>query len=514
MKTFTNSLLVGLALVAVLFGCRPDRVDPANSDNPAKVAGAFDDTHPTLDTVCKYADSVHFRSVASTNGTFPATYIVNKCVGTGGSAIICSNPGGQQRWGSFVMYNGYEYVPNQAPVHWLDVDFNLAGGWFCDFTNWQFTTANNLQVDPNTGFPSVGTDWNSLVLNPMRNQWKVAILINSLPLPCFDMACRMSILRVRLNGSPNENFRTTVWAINPNWNNPNSEYQSANEFVIHYCPFACLPEPCSTITNTVCTQVYSGITCSNTLNATTLTADASGAGSSPTYIWSTGATTASINVAPTASTAYTVTISNGTCDYRVTTFQVNVTNVACSVPDPRADFCPANLDIRPGMSFNIRNYVRMKNNLPVDWNTVRFTYTDVGANAPTVTADWNLAAFNAGQTVTVTTTDAATGRGNVARGEYRIYVYRQGQSTYDDYMTIRVHPSRVANVSTAACVGGACGYIPGIRVCSVPPGNPSGATSLCVSYDNFNGNINGVCGSTGANSGNYLGICGANPCSN
>ena len=85
------------------------------------------------------------------------------------------------------MYNGYEYVPNQAPVHWLDVDFSLAGGFFCDFSNWQFTTSNNLPVDPNTGFPSVGTDWNSLVINPMRNQWKVSILISNLPLPCFDM---------------------------------------------------------------------------------------------------------------------------------------------------------------------------------------------------------------------------------------------------------------------------------------------------------------------------------------
>ncbi len=513
MKIFKKSILAVLALGLVLFGCKPDSVGPKDTDGDTKIAGAFDDNHPTLDTVCKYADSVLFRSVASGNGQFPASYVVNKCVGSGGSAIVCANPAIQPNWGSFVMYNGYERPLNQAPIHWLDVDFSLAGGWFCDFSNWQFTTANNLLVDPNTGFPSVGTDWNALVLNPMRNQWKVSILINDLPLPCFDMACRMSILRVRINGSPNENFRTQVWGINRNWNVSTSEYQSNNEFTIHYCPFACLPEPCSTRTNTVCEQVYTGITCTNTLNSKTLTADATGAGTAPTYIWSTGETTPSIMVTPTSNTTYTVTISNGTCAYRVTTYNLKVTNVACSVPDPRADFCPGYLDVRPGMSFNIRNYVRMRNLTAVDWNNVMFTYTAVGANLPTNTADWNLAAFNAGQAITVLSTDCNTGRGNVARGEYKIFVYRNGQSTYDDFMTIRVHPTRTSNVATATCGNSTlCGYIPGIKVCDVPPGNPSGATSVCVAYDNLNGNINGVCGSTGANTGNYLGVCGVNPC--
>ncbi len=510
MKTIVKSMAVALAVSLALFGCRPDKVGPNDAENDKHIAG-MENEHATLDTICKYADSVHFHSVPSTHAgiNFPASDLVNKCASPNQpSAFLCTTQ--QQRWGSFVIYNGYEYILNQPPKHWLDIDFNLASLWQCSLTDWDFYTGTLIPIDANTGFPVLGTDW-SLSLSPARNQWKLRIPVEELPLPCFEMACRLSVHRLK-NNSILPGSVTTLWSQNPNWNNTNSEFESSSIFTIRYCPFACL-DVCVTATNTVCKEVFTGITCSNTLNSTTLTADTAGIGLAATFLWSNGATTSSIVVSPTSTTTYTVDIKKGDCTRRTTTYNVKVTNVACSVPDPRVDFCPGYLDVRPGMSFNIRNYVRMRNLQSVDWNNVQFTYTAVGANLPTNTPDWNLAAFNAGQAITVLSTDCNTGRGNVARGEYKIFVYRNGESTYDDFMTIRVHPTRTSNVVTATCGNSTlCGYIPGIKVCDVPPGSPGGGTNVCVPYTNLNSYINGVCGSTGANSGNYLGVCGASPC--
>ncbi len=515
MKVSTKSIVAVLALGLALFGCRPDKVDPQGQRQGQQIEGAFDDTHPTLDTICKLQDSIRFRSSGDNS------YNVNNCDDGdwfNPQIIPCDTSLPPVPWGSFVMYNGYQYVTNPTPdtIHWLDVDFSLSPGIFCDFNNWLFTTDGSIGIDPNTGTPTTGTDWSSEVLNPLRNQWKIAIRISDLPYPCFDMAVRLSAVRLSFFAQEIPGSRNNLWAISPGWNIPGSAYEASNEFSIHYCPFACLETTqCNTQTNTVCERVFTGVSCNNNtisnLNSKTLTADASGT-ASPTYHWSNGATTPSITVNPTVNTSYIVTITDGPCNYRITTYNVNVTNLSCQVPDRRADFCPPTLDVRPGQVFNIRNYVRMRDALAPDWNHLRFTYTQVGANAPTNTPDWNLAAFNAGQSVTVTTNDQLSGRGNIARGEYRVFIYRLGETTYDDYMTIRVHPSRTSNLLTAVCTTNACGYIPGVRVCNVPPGNPSGAATVCAGYSELSNYITGVCGSNGGNPGNYLGACGANPC--
>jgi hypothetical protein len=49
-----------------------------------------------------------------------------------------------------------------------------------------------------------------------------------------------------------------------------------------------------------------------------------------------------------------------------------------------------------------------------------------------------LADFNAGFLVTVSDADRAPGTGNHGTGEYRVYVVRNGESKFDDHMTIRV----------------------------------------------------------------------------
>lgn len=111
---------------------------------------------------------------------------------------------------------------------------------------------------------------------------------------------------------------------------------------------------------------------------------------------------------------------------------------------PEVEFCTYNLDLLYNETFNIRDYLHVKDQglgQQVDYNEITFTYTDVGANDPTVPVDWNLTAFNNGDNITVTAADNASGTGNHGQGRYRIYVYRNGETEYDDHMTIRVENS-------------------------------------------------------------------------
>jgi GH25 family lysozyme M1 (1,4-beta-N-acetylmuramidase) len=130
------------------------------------------------------------------------------------------------------------------------------------------------------------------------------------------------------------------------------------------------------------------------------------------------------------------------------TFTVKASTGATSTPE--LEFTIYNLDLNPGDTFNIRDYVRPKDGTtqPIDWSAVRFTYTEAGANDPTSPANWNLAAFNAGQFVTVTSADAVAG-GNSGAGSFRIYLVRDGQVDFDDHMEIRVDASRQSVVNSA-----------------------------------------------------------------
>jgi hypothetical protein len=130
------------------------------------------------------------------------------------------------------------------------------------------------------------------------------------------------------------------------------------------------------------------------------------------------------------------------------TFTVKASTGAASTPE--LEFTIYNLDLNPGDTFNIRDYVRPKDGStrPIDWSAVRFTYTEAGANDPTTPANWNLAAFNAGQFVTVTSADAVAG-GNSGAGSFRIYLVRDGQVDFDDHMEIRVDASRQSVVNSA-----------------------------------------------------------------
>ncbi len=120
------------------------------------------------------------------------------------------------------------------------------------------------------------------------------------------------------------------------------------------------------------------------------------------------------------------------------------------------EFCTYNINLLVGETFNLRDYLHYKDgnyaSKPIDWSKVFFTYTAVGANDPTNPADWNLTKFNSGEAVTLLPTDA-TNPGNSGTGSYRIYVYRQGQSTFDDHAEIRVTTSGTSDLLAARCTG-------------------------------------------------------------
>lgn len=120
------------------------------------------------------------------------------------------------------------------------------------------------------------------------------------------------------------------------------------------------------------------------------------------------------------------------------------------------EFCTYNINLVVGETFNLRDYVHYKDgnyaSLPVDWSKVFFTYTLVGANSPTTPADWNLSNFNSGKFATLTAADA-TNPGNSGVGQYRVYIYRQGQSTFDDHAEIRVTTSGTSDLTSARCTG-------------------------------------------------------------
>ena len=105
--------------------------------------------------------------------------------------------------------------------------------------------------------------------------------------------------------------------------------------------------------------------------------------------------------------------------------------------DNEVEFCEYNIDLIVGDTFNIRDYVHLKDGGVVDFNNILFTYTLAGANDPTIPPDWNLDAFNNGLDVTATAEDAKA-EGNHGQGRFRIYVVRNGESEFDDSATGKI----------------------------------------------------------------------------
>ena len=120
------------------------------------------------------------------------------------------------------------------------------------------------------------------------------------------------------------------------------------------------------------------------------------------------------------------------------------------------EFCTYNLNLDFGETFNIRNFIHPKDpTIAPDWSEIYFTYTAAGANDPTNPVDWHLSDFNNGLDVTILSSDDDPGTGNSGDGEYRIYLVRNGQTQYDDHMTIRVENGN-SNSAESICPSEIC----------------------------------------------------------
>jgi hypothetical protein len=516
MTPFTRIFLLFTTMGLLLFACSPEKVGPGQTGNNQgpDIAGHISE-HPALEVLCSSIDTITLWSEEGFAWC-------NKCYDMFGFVRPCDAQDSATSWGNVVLMNGLDSIDTDNDQNYDDAEnvfvanVTMAAGWFILANQSQFSTSNNWVI--NNGIIQITNDWLSTNLGTAENAWQLRKKVADLP-PCFDIALHLQVVSLDLFSSVIDSSLTSIWGHNPNWNNPSHHnYSPISPFLTHFCPDVC-GTPC--IADSVCKTVYTGLTCNS--GCTTLSPALTGPGPF-TYQWSTGATSASISVCPTVNTTYSVSVThNGGC-IATRFFNVKAVNVACSIPQlARVEFCPVNLNLRYNQTFNIRNYVRHANGNAVyagDWSKIVFTYTTMGANLPTSPANWRLADFMAGNNVTVTAADAAAGKGNTGTaGQYRIYIGREGQATYDDYMTIRVNNSQPSSLTTAVCsYGPSCAPsgggtpTPGVKICFVPPGNPGGASTTCVPATTISNYVTNYCTGqtmTAAQPGYSLGQCGS-----
>lgn len=320
MKMFKKSTMLLIAMGMLLFACRPDNVAPSENDGGApSLAGSSGDPHPKLDTVCQIADTIFLAREDD------GSLLVNKCFGApfpGGpvSQVPC-NTTQIMPWGYLEMMEGYQDTNN-----YVDCNFTMAAGWYCDFNNWQFGISNSWSFD-NNGIPIVGNDWGTSVVNPAQNKWQLRLMVAQVPEPCFQVALRINAVKLNLFGATIPGSATTLWGKNRRWNVPGDPRESVSPWLTPFCPLRCLETPPPPPTEESCVTFYNGI--SELGNCTNITASTAGLSGNLSYSWSTGATTATTSVCPTATTTYSVTVSSNGQPALINNVTVNVINIAC-----------------------------------------------------------------------------------------------------------------------------------------------------------------------------------------
>lgn len=338
-----NPLRKSIAVIGLLgvlaYGCRPEAVRPAqdmDEDSP-RISGAVVE-HPALDTICNYSDTLFL--VREEDGST----VINKCYQLG-NPIPC--PTGQLPWGSLVMVQGYFQGSN-----YIDCNFTMAPGWYCDRDNWKFGAADDFDFD-NNGVPIVDQDWGLQLVSPAENRWQLRIYRSTLPRPCFDVALRVNALKLNLFGFVVQGSQTITWGQNRNWNNPQSGAASTSPFLLRFCPTDC-------IESNECTNLELDLPGSSPCK--TLTANASGI-SGASYSWSTGETSSAISVCPTTPTVYNVSISNSDDEIvRIIHYTVNTQSIYCG-NGPRLQEKVWVCHIPPGNPGNPQE-------ICIDWNGV------------------------------------------------------------------------------------------------------------------------------------------------
>ncbi len=247
MKAFLKFTMVLATCGVMLTGCSPEGVGPTDNANSPSLAGAAGDPHPVLDTICQKADTMFL--VREDNGSA----FIDKCYGPGGPRP-CNSTESAMRWGYLEMLEGY-----LDGVGFIDCNFTMAPGWFCDRNNWEFGIASQFQFDQN-GIPLVTNDWSSNIVAPAANRWQLRVETTVLPDPCYSVALRVGAIKLNLFGATVPGSLTTLWGKNRNWNVTGNPANSISPWLQNFCPLRCLDTPPPPPVETSCTPLIGGAT--------------------------------------------------------------------------------------------------------------------------------------------------------------------------------------------------------------------------------------------------------------
>ncbi|MFN8393631.1 MAG: hypothetical protein U0176_03055 [Bacteroidia bacterium] len=168
---------------------------------------------------------------------------MNKCYGPAG-ARPC-NTTEQVPWGYLEMYEGY-----YADSNFIDCNFTMAPGWYCDFNNWQFGLTNSFTFDQN-GVPTIGTDWGTRLVNPAQNKWQIRLWGGDMPANDFDISLRVGGVKLNLFGAAVAGSNTVLWGKNKYWAVTGHPQASNSPWVTHMSLQRCMSAP-PVDTTTVC----------------------------------------------------------------------------------------------------------------------------------------------------------------------------------------------------------------------------------------------------------------------
>lgn len=269
-----------------LVGCSEEQnVQPKSENNPEMGAygRAGNDDHPQPNPACGFG-----KDVALVNAAGSETYALN-----------------QLPYGNISLRNDENIV-------WIGLNLNPA--LFTDLSTWYIGAASGAPTNQNgdfdlESFPNIDN-------HPYSNVWAWSTNAGGYG-PCNNWVCYFEVFRASFFGGPNEATREGIWA---------KGTSQANGYVFEYCQ-----DPCFSVTapDGWCATVYNSIYQPG--KCTDLTAAGSDGQAPYSYAWSTGETTATINVCTTTPTSYMVTVTDASGATAVGEYNVNVIDAR----DPR-----------------------------------------------------------------------------------------------------------------------------------------------------------------------------------
>jgi hypothetical protein len=316
MKKINKISFMLLALVALGFGCSPEAVGPTHKADEAfgapgapEVSGAFGDPQPALNPVCGPAKTYE---LVSEDGSA----LINRCFGPlnqGYPAVTC--PGGQAPWGTATIMNGLtEVIAN----------FDLAEGWRPLTQMDRAADLGTFEFNSN-GIPVVGSGWTMRVINPVVGRWQVARSLQQTG-DQFGWATRIIVVKLDAMGLPIPTSATTLWL-----RDAQAAPGAPSAYIANWTRNICPPVQNS------CTVIQVGNPALP--SCTTLAPTVANPVGAVTYAWSTGATTATLAVCPTANATYSVTASDNSGPLGIFNYTVKVVSVACGGNNGNVRIC-------------------------------------------------------------------------------------------------------------------------------------------------------------------------------